>query len=97
MCLVTRGKLMFQRLFIILAVVLAFALPANAEEKPSKEKPSKEKPSKEKPGKSLLNLDLGAKKDGVGVKAKVDPTKKNPLDKLELQIGTGDKNKKGDK
>ena len=78
---------MFQKLLICLTVVLAFALPANAEEKPSKEKPSK----------SLLNLDLGAKKDGVGVKAKVDPTKKNPLDKLELQIGTGEKKKKGDK
>jgi len=83
---------MFQKLLICLTVVLAFALPANAEEKPSKEKPGKEKPSK-----SLLNLDLGAKKDGVGVKAKVDPTKKNPLDKLELQIGTGEKKKKGDK
>lgn len=78
---------MFQKLLISLAVVLAFALPAAAEEKPSKEKS----------GKSLLNLDLGAKKDGVGVKAKVDPTKKNPLDKLELQIGTGDKKKKADK
>src|SRR5262245_33574257 len=97
MCLVTRSKLMFQRLFIILAVLLAFALPANAEEKPSKEKPGNEKPSTDKPGKSLLNLDLGATKDSVGVKAKVDPTKKNPIDKLELQIGTGDKNKKGDK
>jgi hypothetical protein len=78
---------MFQKLLISLAVIVAFALPANAEEKASKEKP----------GKSLLNLDLGAKKDGVGVKAKVDPTKKNPLDKLELQIGTGDKKKKADK
>ena len=78
---------MLQRLLICLAVVLALALPAIAEEKPSKEKPAK----------SLLNLDLGAKKDGVGVKAKVDPTKKNPLEKLELQVGTGDKKKKGDK
>jgi hypothetical protein len=43
---------MFQRLLISLAVVLAFALPADAEDKPSKQKP----------GKSLLNLDLGAKK-----------------------------------
>ena len=78
---------MFQKLLFSLAVVLAFALPANAEEKPGKEKPAK----------SLLNVDLGAKKDGVGVKAKVDPTKKNPLEKLELQIGTGDKKKKADK
>ncbi|MFZ0849596.1 MAG: hypothetical protein WAO08_10385 [Hyphomicrobiaceae bacterium] len=69
---------MFQRLLISVAVVMAFALPATAEEKP---------------GKSLLNLDLGGKKDGVGVKAKVDPKKKNPLDSLEIKIGSDKKSK----
>jgi hypothetical protein len=77
---------MFQRLLITLAVVLAFALPATAEDKPSKEK--------EKSGKPSFNLNIGGKKDGVGVDAKVDPTKKdNPLSSLKIQIG-GDKKEK---
>jgi hypothetical protein len=79
---------MFQRLLISVAVVLAFALPATAEEKPSKEKSGKSGP--------ILNLDVGNKKDGVGVKAKVDPTKKDPLSSLQIQIG-GDKKSKGEK
>jgi len=77
---------MFQRLLICVAVVLAFALPATAEEKPSKEK--------EKSGKPSFNLNIGGKKDGVGVDAKIDPTKKeNPLSSLKVQIG-GDKKEK---
>jgi hypothetical protein len=58
---------MFQRLLVSVAVVLAFALPATAEEKPGKSGP-------------MLNFDLGNKKDGVGVKAKVDPKKKGPAE-----------------
>jgi hypothetical protein len=77
---------MFQRLLIALAVILAFALPATAEDKPGKEK--------EKSGKPSFNLNIGGKKDGVGVDAKVDPTKKdNPLSSLKIQIG-GDKKEK---
>ena len=77
---------MFQRLLIPLAVVLAFALPATAEDKPAKEK--------EKSGKPSFNLNVGGKKDGVGVDAKIDPTKKdNPLSSLKVQIG-GDKKEK---
>jgi hypothetical protein len=77
---------MFQPLLISVAVVLAFALPATAQEK---EKAGKSGPS--------FNIDLGGKKDGVGVKAKVDPTKKdNPLSNLQVQIGAGEK-KKGEK
>ncbi len=78
------GKLMLQRLLVSVAVVLAFALPATAEEKPGKSGP-------------MLNFDLGNKKDGVGVKAKVDPKKKDPLSSLEVQIGTGDKKSKSEK
>jgi hypothetical protein len=77
---------MFQRLLISVAVVLAFALPATAEDKPAKEK--------EKSGKPSLNLNIGGKKDGVGVDAKIDPTKKgNPLSSFKVQIG-GDKTEK---
>jgi len=77
---------MFQKLLISVAVVLAFALPATAEEKPSKDK--------EKSGKPSFNLNIGGKKDGVGVDAKIDPTKKdNPLSSLKVQIG-GDKKEK---
>ena len=80
---------MFQRLLISVAVVLAFAIPATAEEKPGKEK--------EKSGKPSFNLNIGGKKDGVGVDAKIDPTKKdNPLSSLKVQIG-GDKKGKGEK
>jgi hypothetical protein len=71
-------------LLISVAVLLAFALPATAEEKPGKSGP-------------MLNFDLGSKKDGVGVKAKVDPKKKDPLSSLEVQIGTSDKKSKGEK
>ena len=78
---------MFQRLLISLAVALAFALPATAEDKPGKEK--------EKSGKSgpSFNFDIGNKKDGVGVKAKVDPTKKDPLSSLQVKIGGAKKGK----
>jgi hypothetical protein len=77
---------MFQRVLISVAVVLAFALPATAEDKPAKEK--------EKSGKPSFNLNIGGKKDGVGVDAKIDPTKKdNPLSSLKVQIG-GDKKEK---
>ena len=77
---------MFQTLLMSLAFVLAFALPATAEEKPSKEKEKSSKPS--------FNLNIGGKKDGLGVDAKIDPTKKNnPLSGLKVQIG-GDKKEK---
>jgi len=77
---------MFHRLLISVTVVLAFALPATAEDKPSKEK--------EKSGKPSFNLNIGGKKDGVGVDAKIDPTKKdNPLSSLKVQVG-GDKKEK---
>jgi len=42
----------------------------------------------------VLNFDLGSKKDGVGVKAKVDPKKNDPLSSLECGSGTGDKKAK---
>ena len=77
---------MFQKLLISVAVVLAFALPATAEDKPTKDK--------EKSGKPSFNLNIGGKKDSVGVDAKIDPTKKNnPLSSLKVQIG-GDKKEK---
>ena len=72
------------QLLVSIPVVLAFALPATAEEKPGKSGP-------------MLNFDLGNKKDGVGVKAKVDPKKKDPLSSLEVQIGAGDKKSKSEK
>lgn len=80
-----RGKRMFQTVIVSIVLVLAFALPANAEEKPGKSGPT-------------LNLDLGSKKDGVGVKAKVDPKKKdNPLSSIQVQIGSSDKKAKSEK
>ena len=82
---------MFHRLLISAALVLAFALPATAEDKASKEKDQSGKPS--------FNLNIGGKKDGVGVDAKIDPTKKsNPLSSLKVQFGGEQKQKnKGEK